>query len=161
MITQATLQSLFDYQNGQFVRKSTNKPVVCNKIDGQAYLRLSIQNKTYILHRMIFLHQHGFLPNVIDHIDGDRFNNRIENLRAVTQQQNCLNSKRRNISQSGFKNVYLQTQTKKSNWKRNWVVSLAVEGKRKYIGSFDNLELADLVAQEARNKFHGAFARHF
>jgi hypothetical protein len=36
-----------------------------------------------------------------------------------------------------------------------------VNKKRKYIGSFEDVELADLVAQEARDKYHGRFARHF
>ena len=56
--------------------------------------------------------------------------------------------------------MYLQSPTKNAEWKRNWVVSIMVAGKRKYIGSFEDLELADLVATEARDKFHGQFARH-
>jgi hypothetical protein len=156
MITQELLQSLFNYQDGQFVRKSNGKLVVCNPIDGQAYLRLSIAGKTYPLHRMIFFYQHGYLPKVVDHIDGNRFNNNIENLRAVTQQQNCLNSKRRNTSKSGFKNVYLQSGTHN----KKWVVSVSINGKRSYLGSFEDIELADLVAQEARHKYHGQYARH-
>jgi hypothetical protein len=156
MITQELLKSLFDYKNGQFVRKSNGKLVVCNPVDGQAYLRLSIKNKSYFLHRIIFLHQHGYLPKVIDHIDGNRFNNTIDNLRAVTQQQNCLNSKRRNVSKSGFKNVYLQS----GSHNKNWVVSVSINGTRTYLGSFKDVELADLVAQEARDKYHGQYARH-
>jgi hypothetical protein len=161
MITQAYLKSLFDYQDGQFVRKSTNKMVTCSPTKGQFYLRIGINGKPYPLHRMIFLHQHGYLPKVTDHIDGDRFNNRIENLREVTQQQNCLNRKHRSTSKSLYKNVFLQTEPNNPAWKRNWAVSLTVAGKRKYIGSFEDLELADLVAQEARNLYHEQYARHF
>ena len=110
---------------------------------------------------MIFLHQHGYLPKCLDHIDGNRENNKIENLREVTQQQNCLNSKHRTTSKSPYKNVYLQPPTKNPEWKRNWVVSLTINGTKKYIGSFEDIELADLVAHEARDKFHGQYARHF
>jgi hypothetical protein len=128
---------------------------------GQRYLRIGINGKPTALHRMIFLHQNGYLPKCLDHIDGNRENNKIENLREVTQQQNCLNSKHKSTSKSPYKNVYLQPPIKNPKWKRNWVVSLMVSGKRKYIGSFEDIELADLVAHEARDKFHGQYARHF
>jgi hypothetical protein len=161
MITQKLLQSMFDYhEDGYFIRKKNGKKVACSLTKGQRYLRIFIDGKPRQLHRMVFLHQNGYLPEVTDHVDGDRLNNKIENLRAVTQQQNCLNSKHRLHSTSPYKNVYLQA-AKNENWKRNWVVSLMVNKKRKYIGSFEDVELADLVAQEARDKYHGRFARHF
>lgn len=162
MITQELLKSLFDYHvNGYFIRKKNGKKVVCSSTKGQRYLRVLVNGKPRQLHRMIFLHQNGYLPDTTDHIDGNRFNNRIENLRSITQQQNCLNKKHKSNSSSLYKNVYLQPSPKNKNWKRNWVVSLTVDKKRKYIGSFEDVELADLVAQEARNKYHGLYARHF
>lgn len=161
MITQELLQSMFDYhKDGYFIRKKSGEKVVCSPTKGQRYLRIGIEGKPRPLHRMIFLHQNGYLPVVTDHIDGNRLNNRIENLRSVTQQENCLNSKHKSHGKSPYKNVYLQPPTKKATWKRNWVVSLMVNKKRKYVGSFEDVELADLVAQEARDKYHGRFARH-
>lgn len=162
MITQELLKLLFDYHvDGYFIRKKNGKKVVCSSTKGQRYLRVLVNGKPRQLHRMIFLHQNGYLPDTTDHIDGNRFNNRIENLRSITQQQNCLNKKHKSNSSSPYKNVYLQPSPKNKNWKRNWVVSLTVDKKRKYIGSFEDVELADLVAQEARNKYHGLYARHF
>jgi hypothetical protein len=162
MITQEFLKQLFDYHsNGYFVCKQTGKAVFCSMNKGQRYIRIGINGKPTALHRMIFLHQNGYLPKCLDHIDGNRENNKIENLREVTQQQNCLNSKHKSTSKSPYKNVYLQPPIKNPKWKRNWVVSLMVSGKRKYIGSFEDIELADLVAHEARDKFHGQYARHF
>ena len=99
MITQESLKQLFDYHpNGYFVRKKTGKAVVCSMNKGQRYLKICIAGKSTSLHRMIFLHQHGYLPKCLDHIDGNRENNKIENLREVTQQQNCLNSKHKSHS---------------------------------------------------------------
>lgn len=162
MITQERLKELFTYApDGTFVRNRTGKMVKCSETKGQKYLRLGIYGKTYALHRLIFLYHHGYLPEITDHIDGNKLNNKIENLRSVTQQENCLNSKHRSTSKSPYKNVYLQSPTANSDWKRNWVVSLMVKGKRIYIGSFKDLELANLVAHEARAKYHGAFARNF
>jgi hypothetical protein len=161
MLTQEYLQQLFDYENGQLIRKNTGKLAICSKTQGSRYAKINIAEKSYFLHRVIFLHQKGYLPKCVDHIDGDKFNNKIENLREATQQQNCLNSKHRVSSKSPFKNVYLQSVSKNSQCKRNWMVSVTVQGNKKYFGSFEDLELADLVATEARNLYHGQFARHF
>ena len=160
MITQELLKSLFDYQDGQLIRKKNGKVVVCSPTKGHRYLRLYINGAPRSLHRMIYLWHHGSLPKVLDHIDGNRENNRIENLREVTQQQNCLNRKHKSTSTSPYKNVYRASMAN-PDWQKNWVVSITVEGKRKYIGSFEDIELADLVAQEARDKYHGQYARHF
>jgi hypothetical protein len=159
MITQERLKELFDYQDGTFIRRSTGVQIVAN-FGVKRYLRVFVDGKPRSLHRMIYLWHHGHLPKTLDHIDGDRANNKIENLREATQQQNCLNRKHHSNSKSPYKNVYLQSPTKNSEWKRNWVVRITVDGKSKYIGSFKDLELADLVATEARDKFHGQFARH-
>jgi hypothetical protein len=102
---------------------------------------------------MIFLWHHGYLPVCVDHIDGDVMNNRIENLRAATVQENCLN-KRAKPGVSGYKNVRWCKPNK------NWAVYVSVNKKQKFFGAFQDVELADLVATEARNLYHGAFARH-
>jgi hypothetical protein len=166
MITQERLKEMFDYrEDGNFVRKKTGVVVACNPTPKHRYLRLSVIGKPQALHRMIFLYHHGYLPKVTDHIDGNRLNNRIENLRACTQSENCLNSKHRATSTSPYKNVYLAKHSKNNpkyspDWKENWVVSITVNKKRQYVGSFEDVELADLVATEARDLYHGAFARH-
>ena len=160
MITQERLKELFDYQDGALIRRKDGRSAVI-AMGVKRYERVSVDGKIQALHRMIYLWNHGYLPKTLDHVDGDRANNKIENLREATQQQNCLNRKHRLTSKSPYKNVYLQPPTKNAEWKRNWVVSITIAGKRKYIGSFEDLELADLVAMEARDKFHGQFARHF
>jgi hypothetical protein len=160
MITQERLKELFDYQDGTFIRRNTGMSIVAN-FGGKRYLRVFVDGKPRSLHRMIYIWHYGIPKNNIDHIDGDRANNKIENLREATQQQNCLNRKHHSNSKSPYKNVYRAAASENSNWKRNWVVSVNVAGKRKYIGSFEDLELADLVATEARDKFQGQFARHF
>jgi len=153
-ITQERVRELFDYcGDGTIIRKSTGKTVVCN-FGTRRYLRVFVDGKSVSLHRLIYLYHYGVLPDVIDHADNDRGNNRIENLRAVTQYQNCLNRKKRVNTKSSYKNVYWNQTAKK------WVVQVNVYGKRKYFGSFDDVEFADLVAVEARNKFHGEYARH-
>ena len=95
---------------------------------------------------------HGYIPAEVDHIDTDRHNNRIENLRAATPAQNQRNKPIQRNNTSGHKNI------RHKNGK--WVVELKINGKAKYFGRFEDLELAALVASEARDKYHGEFARH-
>ena len=52
------------------------------------YIRIRIENQYYSLHRLIFETFHGYCPKIVDHIDGNRSNNRLDNLREVTQQEN-------------------------------------------------------------------------
>ena len=161
MISQERLKELFEYRDGELIRIKTGKSATVKNSKHHRYLRMTVDSKAVAVHRMIFLWHHGFLPKVTDHIDGNTSNNRIENLRSVTQQDNCLNKRHVVTSKSPCKNVYQQSRTQNnSNWKNNWVVSLTVQGKRKYIGSFEDIEFADLVATEARTLYHGAFARH-
>jgi hypothetical protein len=154
MLTQTLLKELFDYQDGQLIHRDSGKSAVI-KAGKKRYERITIGGKVHALHRMIFLWNHGYLPETIDHIDGDRDNNRIENLREATQQQNCLNRKHHSNSKSPYKNVYWNQSAKK------WAVAMSINQKRNYFGVFDDVELADLVATEARNLYHGQYARHF
>lgn len=154
MISQQRLRELYDYKDGSlFFKESGIEHKATPITNAHRYARLVVDGKAYALHRLIFLHCYGYLPKIVDHIDNDRTNNKIENLREVTQQQNCLNRVTHKNSKSGIKNVYFVTRMKK------WCVAMTVQSKRKIIGYFEDLELAELVAIEARNKFHGSFAR--
>jgi len=88
-ITQAQLKELFGYDaSGTFVRRSNGKIVVQNLSKGQRYPRISVNGKPRSLHRIVFCWHHGYFPKVIDHINNDRLDNRIENLREATQANN-------------------------------------------------------------------------
>ena len=159
MITQEFLHTLFDYKVGQLYRKNIRKSgikaggVVGFK-NNQGYLQVSIQRKKYLVHRLVFLMHHGYLPKEIDHINNLYTDNRIENLRGCTRAQNCHNQKITSRNTSGVKCV---------SWRKDkllWRVTISVNGKRKNLGSFKDLELAELVAQEGRLLYHANFANH-
>ena len=155
MTTQKRLKELFDYQDGQFINRKTNAVKALVPITKHhRYCRVVIDGKAYTFHRMVFFYHKGYLPKIIDHIDNDRTNNRIENLREVTQQQNCLNRVAHKNNQSGYKNVHWDKAMNK------WSVQININRKRRVFGYFDDLELAGLVAVEARDKYHGEFACH-
>jgi len=162
MITQEQANSIFQYKDGKLFWKTKhscnfkekNQPeagYVCDR----GYCTIRIKTKLYLAHRLIFLMHHGYMPEFIDHIDGNKSNNKIENLRSADRCQNGWNRKPYSNNKSGTKNV---------KWNRNsksWVVNLDVKKQRIYCGSFKDLEFADLVAQEARDLYHQQFARHF
>jgi hypothetical protein len=159
MITQEKLKELVEYKDGQLIAKvkwadkvKVGAPLGTKNSGG--YIQISIQKKRYYAHRLVFVYHYGSYPAYIDHIDGDKSNNRIENLRPASLHQNNYNIKTPKSNKSGVKNVHWN---KKNN---NWNVTMAANNKSMYFGSFDNLELAALVAEEARNLYHKEFACH-
>jgi hypothetical protein len=151
-MNQALLKELFDYKDGNLFWKKTKKQIT--NIEPIGYVRVCLNKKQYKAHRVIFLMHHGYLPECIDHIDGNKLNNKIENLRPATRQQNGQNSVMRKNNKSGAKGVCWSKSANK------WRVQINVNKEKKYFGVYEDLELAELVAIEARNKYHNNFARH-
>ena len=155
MITQAELKNLFDYVDGQLVAKTNvNKRKVgdvLGSVNDKGYLKGSVNQRLYRVHRLVFLYFHGFMPTQVDHIDGNRQNNRIQNLRQATSAQN--NQNRMATGASKIKGVVWHKQSKK------WVASICINRKSVHLGSFEKIEDAAQVATDARKKLHGEFAR--
>ena len=161
MLTQEYLKSILHYNQdtGVFTWKvSKAQRIKSGDVAGwvhNGYTEIEINNKKYKAHRLAWLYVNGEIPKkLIDHIDGNRSNNKISNLREATHQTNSENYKMPRTNKSGVKNV---------SWYKNfnkWVVSISVKKTKKTIGYFDDLEFAELVAIEARNKYRGEFANH-
>ena len=158
-VTQSLLNELFEYRDGELYWKAPTAN--CIKIgdkagtkDNTGYIRTRVKGKPYLNHRLIFLMLKGYLPAYLDHIDNDKTNNRIENLREATLSQNQHNRKLNKNNKSNCKGVHWAKALKK------WQVIIWIEGKPKYFGIFEDKEQAVLVAKEARLKYHGDFANH-
>lgn len=89
---------------------------------------------------------------LIDHIDGDPSNNRINNLRLVNGNQNLHNSKLRKDNTSGVKGINLH--------QGKWVARVGLNGYRHHLGNFNSLEEATQAVKACREKLHGDYARH-
>lgn len=151
-LTQDQIKSLFDYKDGNLYRKTNGKLSASKNVDG--YTRSFVNGKNYYNHRLIFLMHYGYMPKQLDHIDGNPDNNRIKNLREANYIENNRNKKISNNNKSGYKNVFYNKDINK------WAVQFSLQRKIKTIGYFKDLELAGLVAEMAREKYHGNFARH-
>lgn len=157
-ITQELANSLFEYRNGHLFRKVNRRSYKAGDLVGNTevdgYVRTTLNGKRYLIHRIIFLMQHGYMPKETDHINGNRADNRIENLREVSRSENNINRGSFKQNKSGCKNVSWHKLESK------WQVQLKINKKAKHFGYFNDLELADLVATEARDKYFGRYANH-
>ena len=152
MITQEFLKSIVEYdkETGLFSKKNGEK----FGFKDSDYLRAQIGGKNYYLHRLAWLYEYGSFPKLhLDHVNGNKMDNRICNLREATRSQNLCNVAKTKRNTSGVKNVSFHKQSKK------WRVVVSVEGKNKSFGLYDDIEMAELVAIEAKHKYHGNFAR--
>ena len=90
---------------------------VAGTIKGNEYIRVSIRNRLFMVHRVIWLWVTGGWPkNQIDHIDRDRVNNKWANLRDVTQSENQINTGLRVTNLSGTKGVSKEVKRGKTYW---------------------------------------------
>ena len=149
------LNSLFEYRDGEIFWKKLKKGIKAGYLKSNGYIYVCIDGNSIGIHRVIYMMHYGYLPSQIDHWDNNSLNNCIENLRAANFATNQWNRPLQKNNTSGYKNVFWNKNTK------NWQVQIRANNKKINIGYFNDIELADLVAQEARTKYHGNFAKHF
>ena len=104
------------------------------------YTTTSVNNKAYLVHRLIYAMHKGYFPKIIDHIDRNRANNKIENLREATRSENNINAGLWKNNTSGYKGVYYE--------KKKWVARVK-RTKNYHVGTFDTPE----EAHQARVEF--------
>ena len=141
------LQNLFNYSNGNLIWKidkgRSKKGTIAGSRDTKGYMQLKLNQKVYRLHRLIWLWHGKELPEQIDHIDRNPLNNKIENLRAVTQSENQWNTDR------ACNSVSFHKASKK------WRARIKINNKEIYLGVFSDIEQARQVKQEAARRRWG------
>jgi hypothetical protein len=116
------------------------------------YVVIGINGRLYRAHRLAWLYMHGSWPSgVVDHKNTNRSDNRIENLRDVTQQVNTQNRKAANAnSQSGL----LGAHRSASRSRKQWVARINVGDTEHRLGDFDTAEEAHAAYVEAKRRLH-------
>ena len=153
-ITAELARELFDYdaETGRFTwRTGARAGRVVGTVDSSGYLCVNVRGKFMRLHRLAWLISSGAWPEkLIDHIDGDRLNNRFTNLREVNSSGNQQNraTPNRNRSSGGPLGAHLHRQTGK------WVAQIMVSGKRRCLGYFETAEQAGAAYQQAKAELH-------
>ena len=152
------LKALFYYKDGKLFNKisrgSAKKDAEAGYIAEDGYRRVRVDGRYYYVHRLVwFLLTNKEVPEdlFIDHIDGNRLNNHIENLRLATSLENQYNKARQSNGTSQYKGVWYDAV------KGFWKASIRFQDKRLYIGQFETeLEAAiayDRLAIEIQGKF--------
>lgn len=117
------------------------------------YLDIRFEGRNYRAHRVAWLLTYGLWPeNSIDHINGDRCDNRVCNLREATISQNQMNKGRNPRNPTGLKGV-------SRNASGSYRSLIKVGQKQIYLGSFPTAESAHRAYCEAAGNLHGEFAK--
>lgn len=133
-------------------KRFSGKPALTAKHkDGYKYGL--IHKKSYLAHRVIYAIKHGEWPQYIDHINGKRSDNRIENLRSVTKIENSCNTKIPSTNTSGHIGVSWNARDK------IWSAYITLNKKRKSLGNFKNIEDA-IVCRKTNEKLLGFHQNH-
>tara|TARA_R110002126_G_scaffold274175_1_gene419107 strand:+ start:173 stop:700 length:528 start_codon:yes stop_codon:yes gene_type:complete len=168
MLTQDKLKELLRYENGFFYWVSRSKGVkradmLAGSVRNTGYRAIRISGKLYQEHQLTYLYHFGSLKaGCIDHIDGNRVNNKLSNLRLVTRSQNAMNKCIQSNNTSGHVGVFKRKDTGK------WTAyigkgKVTIDGKtvksgRTYLGSFKTMELAMIARADAEKEIHKEFA---
>jgi hypothetical protein len=160
ILTQEELKSklIYDPESGVFRWKERRKGIRYDKPAGHihsatGYIKINIGKSKYQAHRLVWLYMYGYMPELLDHINGIRNDNRLCNLRAATQKQNMCNIKKHSSNTSGFKGVdYVKRDNK-------YRARCRSNGIRHNLGLFDTAFEASCAYNEFAKKHHGEFYR--
>ena len=155
--TQVRLKQLLSYDpdSGVFhwlVRKGRAVAgQVAGATNSHGYRQIRVDGVIYGAHRLAFIFMTGGLPPAqVDHIDGDKANNRWANLRPATPEQNMRNFDGRKDNRSGFKGVGFSAG--------KWRARIKANGVRHNLGRFDTPEEAAAAYNAAAKRLHGEYA---
>ena len=157
ILTAERLRELFHYNSEtgvltRLVRTSNSVKVgdVAGWLTSEGYIRIRVDGRPHMAHRLAWLYIHGrFPPAETDHANGIRDDNRIINLRAVTNGENQQNQRRaRSNSASGLLGACWSAPHRK------WRAKIKLNGKMLHIGLFSTAELAHAAYVAAKRELH-------
>lgn len=152
--SQQELRKLFKYspETGQLFHRKNMR--VAGTIGMYGYVILTIKGSKYFAHRVIWKMLNGRDPDgYIDHINQNRSDNRIENLRIATRSDNAKNQKQHATNSSGVTGVQYWSSRNK------WRAEIWHKGVKKYLGVFDNMAEA-VAARRAAEQEYGYHKNH-
>lgn len=154
--TQERVKELFYYKDGAlFYKENGTRRFKDKEVGWQEkkikYKRMSVDCRGFLVHRIIFLFHYGYLPQVLDHIDNNPLNNKIENLRETTNTQNVINTPK--VIRKGTTSKYKGVSRSQSN--KYWIAQIYLTRKTKTVlGKFKTERAAALrYIQEAQKHF--------
>lgn len=126
---------------------------VAGRLHRSGYVNLKIFGVEYAAHRIAWMMVTGLWPERdLDHIDHNRANNKLANLRAATRRQNMMNRSINKGNQSGVKGVWY------SKPRRSWMASISVEAHKSVVELFPSKEEAVAWRRKNERQYYGEFA---
>ena len=159
-LTQAKLRQVLEYDSetgvftrlsfsGSYAGGSAKLGPVTSSPDERGYLRIRVYGKKYRAHRLAWLYVYGTFPSKgIDHINGNKLDNRIENLREADQTENSQNRVAWRNSTSRYLGVSYYAKTKK------WVAQIKSGADQIFLGYFSTPEAANAAYKQAKATLH-------
>jgi hypothetical protein len=161
MITAERLREVLHYDPDtgkwtwlQTLSKNVPKGTEAGSVRTDGRRQIKIDGRIYFAHRLACLWMTGAWPaRLFDHRDVDNGNNRWSNLRDATFSQNSRNKRKHRNNTSGLKGVWWNKQAEK------WQAEIYADGKKRYLGLFDDLYAAHAAYAAASAELHGEFGR--
>lgn len=151
-LTLSEAQNMFEYDkaSGEMWRiKKDGSKQLLSKVSSQGYIHTTVRSKPYGLHRLAFMLE-GIDPkgSLVDHIDGDKLNNKRDNLRLVSHTENTRNRALGRNNNGGVFGVYLKGE--------KWIAMIGVDDKLVHLGVFEKRDdaIAARKAGELKYGFH-------
>jgi hypothetical protein len=158
-MTQDEIRAMFEYEpaTGLLRRKvGGRKPYPWHGAGkDRRYLVHCRGARSIYLHQAVWLYHHGYVPAMLDHVNGDTRDNRIENLRECTNAQNQYNVPRKSNNTHGHKGVVFHRACRS----RPWQAKIVVSGKVISLGYHATKEEAAAAYAAGAAKYAGDFAR--
>lgn len=159
-VTHQQLLEILDYNpiSGIFIwKKKISHKTVIGKVCGcytrkNRYVYIELYKKRYVAHRLAWFYVYGvWPPKYIDHVNGNKHDNRLRNLREATARDNTRNKSVRRNTKTGKKGVTYEDG--------KYRVRICTDHGRLNLGAYSSLGEAMRVYDEAAIMYHGEFAR--
>ena len=161
-LTHRELREIFEYRDGDLYWKisPTTNVKVGDKAGHKSYKKsarksryiVTYKGTPYYASKIIFMMFYGWLPEIVDCIDGDYSNTKIENLRGFNGYQSLYRCRKSSNNPSGYKGVFPAG--------KKWAARITRHKKNLYLGTFDNPIKAHKAYCRAAKKLHGEFTNY-
>lgn len=142
---------VFNWINGNL--RNVKPGDIAGYKNSRGYIKIRVWSRLFFAHRLAWIYVYGedIDGHEIDHINGDKSDNRICNLRISSHQQNMFNMKKKSTNKSGVKGVHFDKRCNK------WRAQTSINKKRVHIGLFNTIESAENAIREFMVANHKEF----